>query len=111
MGSGNHGQSLARALPEMKEKKCTTSKKIISGWLKPLVSRGVIPILEADKGYNSKELRLQILNLKIFPYIPYRQMGKTKSDPSRKVLENHRWKVERGIAWLKRKYRVGSLLG
>ncbi len=28
---------------------------------------GGIPILEADKGYDLKELRLQILNLKIFP--------------------------------------------
>jgi hypothetical protein len=32
-------------------------------------------------------------------------MGKNKSEPSRKVLENHRWKVEREIASLKRKYR------
>jgi hypothetical protein len=61
--------------------------------------------LEADKGYDSKELRLQILNLKIFPYIPYRRIGKNKSEPSTKVLEKHRWKVERGIAWLQRKYR------
>ncbi len=37
--------------------------------------------------------------------IPYRWMGKNKPEPSRKVLANHRWKVERGRAWLKRKYR------
>lgn len=77
----------------------------ISGWLKPLISRGVTPIMEADKGYDAESLRLQVLSCKIFPYIPYRQFGEKKEAPPVRVLEKHRWKVERGIAWLQRKYR------
>jgi hypothetical protein len=77
----------------------------LSGWLKPIISRGKIPIIEADKGYDAEELRLQILGMKLFPYIPYRRLGIDKSKPRTKVLEKHRWKVERGISWLQRKYR------
>lgn len=77
----------------------------ISGWLKPLISRGITPILEADKGYDAEWLRLQILAEKLFPYIPYRQFGVEKEKRLIKVLEKYRWKVERGISWLQRKYR------
>lgn len=77
----------------------------ISGWLKPLISQGITPILEADKGYDAENLRLQVLANKIFPYIPYRQFGDEKAEPPTKVLERYRWKVERGISWLQRKYR------
>ena len=76
----------------------------ISGWLKPLIAQGITPILEADKGYDAESLRLQILACKIFPYIPYRQF-KGRAATSARVLEKHRWKVERGISWLQRKYR------
>lgn len=61
--------------------------------------------MEADKGYDAEELRLQILAMKLFPYIPYRRIGKHKSEVQTKVLEKCRWKVERGISWLQRKYR------
>lgn len=79
--------------------------KKISGWLKPLISQGTTPVLEADKGYDAEGLRLQILALKIFPYISYRQFGENKEARPLKVLEKYRWKVERGISWLQRKYR------
>jgi transposase len=69
------------------------------------VSRGIIPIIEADKGYDAEGLRLQILSMKLFPYIPYRRIGQHKSEPQIKILEKRRWKVERSIAWMQRKYR------
>ena len=50
-------------------------------------------------------LRWQILAMKLFPYIPHRRMGQYKLEPQVKILEKHRWKVERGISWLQRKYR------
>ena len=43
--------------------------------------------------------------MKLFPYIPYRRIGKHKSEPRMKILKKYRWKVERGISWLQRKYR------
>ena len=38
----------------------------------------LIPILEADKGYDSNDLRYKLLKRKIFPFIPYRRMGAAK---------------------------------
>jgi len=69
-----------------------------------LICRGKTPIFEADKGYDAKELRLSVLALKIYPFVPYRRVGKNRVE---KVvyLEKKRWKVERGIAWLQRKFR------
>lgn len=61
--------------------------------------------MEADKGYDAEKLRLQILAMKLFPYIPHRRMGRDDTEQRTKVLEKHRWKVERGISWLQRKYR------
>jgi hypothetical protein len=61
--------------------------------------------MEADKGYDAEELRLQILAMKLFPYIPHRRRGQDNTEQPTKVLEKHRWKVERGISWLQRKYR------
>ena len=69
------------------------------------MARGVTPIVEADKGYDAEELRLQVLAMKLFPCIPHRRMGQYKSEPRVKILEKYRWKVERGISWLQRKYR------
>jgi len=74
----------------------------IQGFVKPLISRGITPILEADKGYDSKVLRMKILAEKIFPWIPYRGTWKKKTV---RYLEKNRWHVERGISWLQRKFR------
>ena len=66
----------------------------------------LIPILEADKGYDANELRDKLLNRRIFPFIPYRKIGAVKK--AEKVvceLKRFRWKVERAIAWLQRKFR------
>jgi len=66
----------------------------------------LIPILEADKGYDSMDLRYKLLRHKIFPFIPYRRMGVAKK--AQKIvceLKKYRWKIERAIAWLQRKFR------
>lgn len=72
----------------------------INSWIKSLTGRAVTPIMKADKGYDSRELRIKTLGKKIFPFIPYR--GKK---PPVVYLEKMLWKVERGIEWLQRKYR------
>lgn len=63
-----------------------------------------IPILEADKGYDSMDLRENILAYDIFPWIPYRKMGK-KNKNGKTSMKRFRWKVERAIAWLQKKFR------
>ena len=44
----------------------------------------VIPILEADKGYDSEELRNKLLKRRIYPFIPRRRMGAAKKLTLRK---------------------------
>jgi transposase len=72
-------------------------------WVTSLIHRGIVPILEADKGYDSREVRIEALTRKIFPWIPYR--GKRGENKGGVYLVKMRWKVERGISWLQRKYR------
>jgi transposase len=61
-------------------------------------------LLEADKGYDSKELRIAVLLMKIFPMIPYRRIG-SRAKNGTNYLEKRRWVVERAIGWLQRKFR------
>jgi IS5 family transposase len=67
--------------------------------------QGKTPILEADKGYDSEETRLEVLSHKVFPLIAYRK--KTKGHKRRGIcyLEKQRWVVERTISWLKTCFR------
>ncbi len=64
-------------------------------------------ILEADRGYDAAWLRGEILNMGIFPMIPYR--GKRNALHKKYCqefnLKSERWKVERSIVWIKRKAR------
>jgi transposase len=69
--------------------------------------RGKVPVLEADKGYDAKRVRLEVLRRKVVPFIPYRQGSKAKKGVC--YLEKFRWKVERTIAWIKTKYRRISI--
>ena len=62
---------------------------------------GGMCIIEADKGYDSKAVRLEILNRGYYPLIPYRG---NKKGPDKWVVRM-RWKVERCFSWLKRSYR------
>ena len=59
-------------------------------------------IVEADKGYDSKTVRLEILRRGHYPLIPYR--GNKKG--ADKWVKRMRWKAERCISWLKRAYRL-----
>jgi len=58
-------------------------------------------IIEADKGYDSWKVRLEIMKRGHYPLIPY----KRKKVVINKWVKKMRWKVERGISWLKRRYR------
>lgn len=80
--------------------------------VKTLLEKGPIPlaktmlILEADKGYDSISLRSQLLEMNVFPLIPYRKNNsKALSFKEQFALESKRWKVERSFSWLKRKCR------
>ena len=65
--------------------------------------RGSVSILEADKGFDAKRVRLKVLKNKVIPLIPYRKGSKTRRGIC--YLEKFRWKVERTISWLKTRYR------
>ncbi len=71
--------------------------------------QGKVPILEADKGYDAKEVRMDALFLRVFPMIAYRK--KTKGHKLQGVcyLEKQRWVVERTISWLKTRFRRLSM--
>lgn len=60
-----------------------------------------VVILEADKGYDSKALRMRLIWLGIYPLIPYRG-DKVKFAA---WIKRVRWKAERAASWLKRGYR------
>ena len=94
---------------------CTTSAKgdekdhvlPLLDKIKKLISKvwkkGEVAVLEADKGYDAKRVRMEVLRHKMIPFIPYRQGSKAKQGIC--YLEKFRWKVERTIAWIKTKYR------
>ena len=66
---------------------------------------GTIPIFEADKGYDADELRHKLLKRHIFPWIcRHKKPGKT-AEKIESTLKRMRWKVERAISWLQRKFR------
>ena len=92
---GDERQQVEKLLDKIKE---FTSQRYLA--------TGLIPILEADKGYDAQELIDKLLKRKIFPFISYRKIGATKK--AEKIICNlakARWKVERAIAWLQRKFR------
>lgn len=69
------------------------------------LQRGVTPIFEADKGYDAETLRDKLLRRKIFPWICRRRKPRKATRKVISVLKRIRWKVERAIAWLQRKFR------
>lgn len=58
-------------------------------------------IVEADKGYDSLQVRLEILKRGHYPLIPYR--GNKRG--AERWVARMRWKIERSFSWLKRSYR------
>lgn len=70
-----------------------------------LASKSIISILEADKGYDSEQLRNKLLKRKILPWICRRKKPGQAARKAESVLKRMRWKVERAISWLQRKFR------
>ena len=62
-------------------------------------------IFEADKGYDANTLREKLLTRKIFPWICRRRKPGQVGEKIESVLKRARWKVERAISWLQRKFR------
>lgn len=77
--------------------------------IKALAGNKKMIIVEADKGYDSADLRQELLNRGFFPLIPWRK--NVKGAPTIKEvaaefgLKPMRWVVERTHSWIKRKYR------
>ena len=66
---------------------------------------GTVPIFEADKGYDADELRRKLLKKQIFPWICRRKKPGKTAERIESALKRMRWKVERAISWLQRKFR------
>lgn len=66
---------------------------------------GTIPIFEADKGYDADELRKKLLRRIVFPWICRRKKPGKVVEKIESALRRLRWKVERAISWLQRKFR------
>lgn len=77
--------------------------------VKDLTGRKKMIVVEADKGYDSTELRQELLNRGFFPLIPRRKSVKgaptLREVASQFGLKPMRWVVERTHSWIKRKYR------
>jgi len=70
-----------------------------------VLTKGIIPIFEADKGYDAEALRDKLLRRKIFPWICRRKKPGKATEKVETLLRRIRWKVERAISWLQRKFR------
>ena len=64
-----------------------------------------VAVFEADKGYDAHHLRVKLLKSKIFPWICRRKKTGKMVQKVKSVLIKMRWKVERAISWLQRKFR------
>lgn len=66
---------------------------------------GSFPIFEADKGYDAEHLRDKLLRRRIFPWICRRKKPRQGDQKVISTIKRMRWKVERAISWLQRKFR------
>lgn len=67
--------------------------------------KGILPIFEADKGYDAENLRDKLLKRGIFPWICRRKKPGKAAEKMKSLMQRIRWKVERAIGWLQRKFR------
>lgn len=91
------GKPLAIELTSAKGDERKQVEKLI-GKIELLLSTDDIIFLEADKGYDSKRLRLELLVKNIYPLIADRG----NRDHIGSWVKRVRWKVERAISWIKR---------
>jgi IS5 family transposase len=73
--------------------------------LKKVWNQGKAPILEADKGYDSEQTRIDVLSHEVFPLIARKKRSKGYKMQDVCLLEKQRWVVERTISWLKTGFR------
>jgi IS5 family transposase len=64
-----------------------------------------VTVFEADKGYDANHLRIKLLKRNIFPWISRRKKPRKMVQKVTSLLKRMRWKVERAISWLQRKFR------
>lgn len=88
---------------ERKQVPILIKKSPLENWCK---RHKQMSILEADKGYDSSDLRQKLLNKNILPVIPWRRNCRDRI-PMESVcrifkVSRKRWVVERSIAWIKR---------
>ena len=77
--------------------------KLIDSRLSFFASRK-ITFLEADKGYDSMNFRISLVERLIFPLVGKRGERK-KSHIKKYITTSSRWKIERLFAWIQRTYR------
>ena len=77
----------------------------IDSIVKHVWQQAKIPILEADKGYDSMETRVDVLLHKVFPMIARKKRTRGYKSQGVCYLEKQRWVVERTISWLKTCFR------
>jgi len=62
--------------------------------------------IHADKGYDSKALRIFLKTKGVKPVIPKRVWKACRQPPGKKpAISRTRWQVERCFSWMQRKYR------
>lgn len=62
--------------------------------------------IHADKGYDSRALRIFLRSKGIRPVIPKRTWKNRRQPPGRRIPRSKsRWKVERCFAWMQRRFR------
>ncbi len=77
----------------------------VNKYISKAIAKGIIPIFEADKGYDAEALRDKLLMRRIFPWICRRKKPGRTTEKMETLLQRTRWKVERAISWLQRKFR------
>lgn len=97
MITDGNGFPLGVSLTSAKGSERKQVKKLIES-VEMLLPLDDIVMLEADKGYDSRELRTLLVEEGIYPLIPY--IGDRSKIAS--WVKRVRWKVERAISWLKR---------
>ena len=78
------------------------AKYLVSNIWKP---RRAIRLLQADRGYDARWLRIYLMQRGYYPLIGYRKLGKREDLGKKAYKISTRWTIERAFSWLKCKYR------
>lgn len=102
-----HGLPVAVSVTSAKGNERVEVPKLLDKIVKWLRQQVSMPVLEADKGYDSMPFRVELIKQGVFPWIGWRNFSKSKSHQvaAKPSMKRIRWKVERTHAWLKRSFR------